>query len=358
MELSALYLPQFHPIPENDRWWGPGFTEWTNVRRARALFRGHAQPNEPGELGYYSLLDPATREAQATLAREYGVTSFCYWHYWFAGHQLLEQPLQEVLSSGRPDFPFFIGWANQSWSGVWHGAPDDILMEQTYPGALDDQAHFDALLPLFRDDRYVRRNGLPVMIIFRPGELPSPADFVQRWQQMALAAGLPGLYLVAWIEGKPWGIEYRTHHADGFNAGLYVEFPFRRNLRTRLRDKRRASRERSGPGRYHYAHDIPKPREELDGVVHLSVQPNWDNTPRSQRRASVITDATPAKFADHLTVALRDELSQPEDQQLVVIKSWNEWAEGNYLEPDQRFGRGWLDAVRTARRRAGIEVGS
>lgn len=356
MELSALYLPQFHPIPENDEWWGEGFTEWTNVKKARPLFRGHQQPVVPGELGYYSLLDPPVRERQAELARTFGVTSFCYWHYWFNGVQLLQRPLQEVVTNGTPNFPFFVGWANQSWSGIWHGAPNRILMEQTYPGPHDDQAHFDVLLPAFSDDRYVRRDGRPVLLIFRPSELPNPRAFVDTWQAMARAADFPGLYLVAWIEGRPWGAQYTTHDVDGFDAGLYVEFPFERTVTTKVRDRLRARSERFGPGRYHFTDDLPLPNVPIPGVVHPSVQPNWDNTPRSQRRGVVGLDSSPQRFQRHLTQALRYERDRESssEKQLVVVKSWNEWAEGNYLEPDQRHGRAWLEAVRGARDEVGL----
>ncbi len=354
MELSALYLPQFHPIPENDEWWGEGFTEWTNVRRARPLFRGHQQPVVPGELGYYSLLDPEIREAQADLARAHGVTSFCYWHYWFAGRRLLEKPFDQVLASGAPDFPFLLGWANQSWSGIWHGAPHRTLMEQTYPAG-DDEAHFKSLLPAFRDPRYVRLQGRPVFIIYRPTELPNPRAFVDTWQGLARQAGLDGLYLVAWIEGRDWGVNYTTHDADGFDAGLYVHFPFERTPVTRLRDKLRARDERFGPGRYRYATDLPSPVTHLRGRVHPSVQPNWDNTPRSQRRGQLAVKSSPQAFQRHLLQALTRENTHHENERLCVIKSWNEWAEGNYIEPDARYGRGWLAAVRNAREHAGWE---
>ena len=355
MELAALYLPQFHSIPENDEWWGPGFTEWTNVQRAQPLFRGHYQPVIPGELGYYDLLNPDVRERQAELARTHGVTSFCYWHYWFGGRRLLERPFDEVLSSGSPDFPFFLGWANQSWSGVWHGDPGRILMAQEYPPE-DDQRHFDHLLTAFRDERYVRIDGRPVLLVFCPLDLPNPRAFVERWQAMAQSAGLGGLYLVAWLEGREWGVNYVTHDADGFDAGLYVHFPFHRTVTSRIRERARVRHERFGPTRYPYAHDLPPPVVDVAGVVHPSVQPNWDNTPRSQRRGAVALDSSPARFQRHLTQALTQVLAAPPQRQLCVIKSWNEWAEGNYLEPDDRYGHGWLEAVRNARRTVGAHA--
>jgi Glycosyltransferase WbsX len=348
MEIAALYLPQFHVIEENEAWWGPGFTEWTNVKAARPLFRGHRQPVVPGELGYYDLLDPSVRERQADLARGAGVTSFCYWHYWFGGRELLQRPFDDVLASGRPEFPFFLGWANQSWSGVWHGAPNRILMQQTYPDG-DDEAHFTRLLPAFVDDRYVRIDGRPVLLIFSPTDLPNPAAFVDRWQSLAESAGIGGLYIVAWIEGRDWGANYASHEADGFDAGLYVHFPFQRTPTTALRDRLRSHVERLGPGRYGYCEDLPVPRDPIPGVVHRSVQPNWDNTPRSGRRGAVALDSAPNRFERHLTQALRLEQMHPPSSRLCVIKSWNEWAEGNYLEPDSTFERGWLDAVVRAR---------
>jgi hypothetical protein len=353
MELSAFYLPQFHPIPENDRWWGAGFTEWTNVRKARPLFPGHRQPVEPGELGHYSLLDPSIRLRQVQLARAHGITSFCYWHYWFAGRRLLERPLQDVLASGEPEFPFFIGWANESWTGVWHGAPRRMLMQQTYPGPADDRAHFEALLPAFRDARYVRRDGRPVFLILKPARIPDPVAFVARWQGMAREAGLGGLYVLGYCTpAEP----HETYLADGYDAAVYVDLPIERSWRTRLRDAARATWPHLGPGRFPVAREPALPPAVLGTGCHPCVFPNWDNTPRSGRRGVVALGTSPATFERHLTAALRFEMRREPrpDRQLVMIKSWNEWAEGNYLEPDARDGRAWLEAVVNARRAAGV----
>ncbi|HMV68615.1 MAG TPA: glycoside hydrolase family 99-like domain-containing protein, partial [Myxococcota bacterium] len=202
----AFYLPQFHPIPENDRFWGEGFTEWTNVRRARPLFPGHDQPVEPGELGYYDLRDPGARAAQAALASQHGVEAFCWWHYWFAGRRVLERPFDEVLRSGEPGLSFCLGWANHSWTGVWQGAPGRVLLEQTYPGPHDDAAHFRAVLPALRDERALRVEGRPVFVLFDPGALPDLRGFVAHWRHLARAAGLPGLFFVGLrsSEGPAW----------------------------------------------------------------------------------------------------------------------------------------------------------
>ena len=169
----AFYLPQFFPIPENDQWWGPGFTEWTNTAKARPLFRGHVQPTLPADLGFYDLRVAETRQAQSDLARDYGVEAFVYWHYWFGeGDRILERPFREVLESGAPEVSFCLAWANQSWTGIWHDAGDKVLKHQRYPGPEDDQRHFDAILPAFRDERYLRVDGKPVFYVFRPEELP------------------------------------------------------------------------------------------------------------------------------------------------------------------------------------------
>ena len=347
VDVLALYLPQFHPIPENDEWWEPGFTEWTNVAAARRLFAGHRQPDLPGELGFYDLRVPEVRDRQAALAAASGVTAFCWWHYWFAGHRLLERPFDEVLASGEPSLPFCLGWANQSWSGVWHGAPERVLIEQTYPQG-DDRAHFDHLVGAFRDPRYYRVDGKPLFLVFRPQELPDARRFVDSWQAMAKEAGLEGLYLVAFCESRAWGSQYDGHVDDGFDAAVHVAFPFERTVTTRVRDRLRTASELAGPGRYHYARDLPAYPRTLKGVVHPCVYPNWDNTPRSGRRGTVVVDASPDRFARHVEQAVRRAALNPVGQQLVFVKSWNEWAEGNHLEPDRVHGRGWLDALARA----------
>src|SRR6516164_6637189 len=191
----ALYLPQFHPTPENDEWWGKGFTEWTNTAKATPMFRGHYQPHLPADLGFYDLRVPETREAQADLAGRHGIEGFCYYHYWFAGRRILERPFNEVLLSGTPDFPFCLCWANATWSGIWHGSPNQILIEQTYPGQADHEAHFRALLPAFADRRYIRLGGKPVFLIYRPTKLPDAAATLALWQAMAVNAGLGGLHI-------------------------------------------------------------------------------------------------------------------------------------------------------------------
>ena len=195
----AFYLPQFHPIPENDKWWGKGFTEWTNVAKAKPLFRGHYQPRIPADLGFYDLRVPEVREQQAQLAREAGIEGFCYWHYWFGnGKQLLERPFNEVLVSGKPDFPFCLGWANHSWTtGTWtRGGDAQMIAEQTYPGKNDYLSHFQYALRAFQDERYITVDGKPLFVIFDPYALPQ--DFIPYWRELAEQAGLKGIHFVAY----------------------------------------------------------------------------------------------------------------------------------------------------------------
>ena len=353
----AFYLPQFHPIPDNDRWWGPGFTEWTNVARARPLFRGHEQPKLPGELGFYDLRVPEVREAQAVLARDHGVEGFVYWHYWFAGRRLLERPFQEVLESDVPELPFCLAWANQSWSGIWHGEPHRILVEQTYPGRGDYVAHFRAVLPAMQDERYVTVGGKPLFVVFRPTELPDEAEFVESWQAQAQAHGIGRLHLVGVDHDGDW-----RPSASGFDGRIDSRLPQLLSPRSSLlwTLRRRASSSRLGlhlrGGRQRPLHVYPyaslsdrlvpdtAPVEE----TYPCVLPNWDNTPRSGARGAVLQGSTPELFAKQVDKALRFLQGKDHENRLLFLKSWNEWAEGNYLEPDARWGRAYLEALRAA----------
>ncbi len=335
----ALYLPQFHPVPENDAWWGPGFTEWTNVARARPLFRGHVQPHLPADLGFYDLRLEESRAAQAELAQRYGIEAFCYWHYWFGnGRTILGRPFAEVLASDSADMKLCVAWANESWTGIWHGNPGRILAEQTYPGEQDDRAHFAALLPAFTDDRYVRVNGRPVFHVYKPWDLPDPKRFVDFWQGMARGAGLGGLYLVA--------AHYPGFDSDGFDAAFLPRVPIVNPRRRRLV---RALRHRVlGHPRVFPYPDAPVewPHPSVaSGTIQPCVVPNWDNSPRSGRNAWVLTDATPEKFRVHVRHAVTVLGDRPNEERLLWIKSWNEWAEGNYLEPDLEYGHARLQVL-------------
>ena len=345
----ALYLPQYHPIPENDEWWGKGFTEWTNVTKARPLYRGHEQPNLPSDLGFYDLRLPEVRQAQADMARAYGVGAFCYYHYWFGdGQRLLERPFEEVLSSGQPDFPFMLCWANETWSGVWHGLAGRTLIEQRFPGPDDDEAHFQLLLRAFRDPRYLRVQGKPVFMIYRPLNLPDLNGTLTAWRDMAVSAGLPGLYLLAEHGDPNWNC--REH---GFDAFVNMRNLERRRpwtpwsqpmakVRNRLLDM--MGHPYVLPYENYASYFVP---DEASDEAIPCVLPNWDNTPRSGARGLVLQGSTPAGFAVQMRRALRRAAARRSEDRLVFVKSWNEWGEGNHLEPGRHHGHGYLEALRT-----------
>ncbi len=342
----AFHLPQFHPIPENDAWWGKGFTEWTNTAKARPRFPGHYQPHLPADLGFYDLRLPEARAAQAELARDHGIGGFIYWHYWFGdGRQLLERPVNEIVTLGEPDFPFAIGWANQTWSGIWHGAEDRVLMEQRYPGPDDERAHFEMLLPMFTDPRYITVHGRPLFYVFRPEQLPDAAAFVDRWQSMATDAGLPGLYLIAEVSdllGR--GLAYTGSVADGFDASLYMRFPAD-DSGIGHQAMRAARRFGAGEVFRYRPEPMPVPDDPRLGRTYTTIYPGWDNSPRSGHRAVILHGSSPEKFRPHVRHAIDRVRGLSSDEQFVFVKSWNEWAEGNHLEPDRRFGTAYLEVI-------------
>jgi len=363
----AFYLPQFHPTPENNTWWGPGFTEWTNVVKARSLFAGHHQPNLPADLGFYDLRVPETREAQAELARQAGIEGFCYWHYWFAGRRILERPFAEVLASGKPDFPFCLAWANESWQGHWYGSERRLLIEQTYPGDEDIDAHFHSVLPAFRDPRYIRVEGRPLFLIYQPSFLPDARRFIARWQELARASGLDGIHFVAHTIFNKMEFDWQ---AAGFSAAVAVHAL--KVMRMRAWDVVREYYARQGAGpatraalrlmyfrtiqrilgwpgsvfRYEDACLFMNPRTLREDGWYPSAVPNWDNSPRAGRKGVILQDSTPESYRKHLRDVLTGLTARPREQRIVFIKSWNEWAEGNYLEPDKRFGHQFLDVTR------------
>ena len=349
--LIALYLPQYHPIPENDKWWGEGFTEWTNVKKAKPLFQDHHQPSIPGSLGYYNLLDAEAREKQAKLAKEHGIEGFCYWHYWFGnGKRLLEQPFNEVLDSKEPDFPFCLAWANESWSGIWHGSPDKILIEQEYPGREDDKAHFYEVLPAFKDKRYLTVDGKPIFLVYKPGQLPHPNQFTKYWRELAKKEGLKGIYFIGTNVNESWVPQSCGFDASTPNPILFrykipesnqKEFEFEFSKETK-KDKNDLPQIVSYEESIKYA--IPKSKIKHDwypGIIS-----NWDNTPRSGLNGLILWNSSPELFRKHLRDALDFVRKRKKDKRIIFIKSWNEWAEGNYLEPDERYGSKYLEVVR------------
>ena len=342
----AYYLPQYHPIPENDAWWGKGFTEWTNVTKAKPLFPGHYQPHIPADLGYYDLRVEETREAQADMAREYGIEGFCYYHYWFGGKRLLERPFNEVLKSGKPNFPFCLCWANESWTGVWHGAPNHILIEQTYPGLKDFEEHFYLLLNTFCDHRYITVEGKPLLIIYEPSKIPDSIRVLEFWRELAHKAGLNGLYIVG-MQNEPW-----TPAAHGYDGSIvrnlsYSLYQVYTSENKYIRKMKKELRSILGlpTNVFEYKKVLPYliMQEAYKTNVYPVVIPNFDNSPRAGKNGRILHGSTPELFGYHLQSCLEQIHKKPAEHQLIFIKSWNEWAEGNYLEPDLRYGRKYLE---------------
>lgn len=349
----AFYLPQYHLIPENDAWWGAGFTEWTNVRNAVPLFPGHYQPHVPGRLGYYDLRDPQVRQAQADLARTHGIHGFCYYHYWFNGKRLLETPFNEVLRSGQPDFPFCLCWANENWTRRWDGEDREVLIAQNHSHA-DDLAHIESLLPAFRDERCIRVDGKPLFLVYRTGLLPDPKKTAEIWREAAHRAGIGELYLVR-IEN--YLQEFDPVPAEiGFDAA--AEFAphwgsFGPEVTGTL-ELNEAAR-----GANPLVHDYntfmlnmlgrPKPGYKL----FRGAFPSWDNSPRRKSGPTIFINPAPEKYAFWLSQIGRYTLENfAGDERLVFINAWNEWGEGCHLEPDEQHGTRYLEATRLALRLA------
>ena len=359
VRVLAYYLPQFHPIPENDLWWGKGFTEWTNVGKAKPLFPGHYQPRVPADLGYYDLRVPETRKAQADMAREYGVEGFVYWHYWFGnGKRLLERPFNEVLASGEPDFPFALAWANETWSGFAHGVSDERppLMLQRYPGDDDYIAHFNAVLPAFKDKRYITCDNKPIFIIYHASQIPDVSHFIELWQQLAKNSGLNGVYFISYEADTNFSYDekerYNQRKKEGFDAinivNMFIRNNFERPLLNRIIKKifYNNYRFRFIPNLIPYKSNVYRTTLDDKEDVFPSVLPNWDHTPRTGIKGVVVYGATPDKFEDSVKYAVDVVKNKEYDKRFIFIKSWNEWAEGNYMEPDLKYGYQYLDALK------------
>lgn len=386
----AFYLPQYHPTPENDKFWGKGFTEWTNAAKAKPLFKGHHQPHIPADLGFYDLRMPEVREEQAKLAREAGVEGFCYWHYWFGnGKQFLQKIFDEVVDSGKPDFPFCVGWANHSWNNKnWVNTPskskDYYIAEQTYPGPEDHEAHFYSLLKAFKDPRYIKVDGKLLFYIFAPYDIPNVSEFMGQWNQLAQKEGLKGFYFIAlqesgkvasvnemvatmkknrkegktslFIDAKDRFDAVKKLGFDGINSrgiglGMYRYDSF---LVTMAKDFFRRAMLRLFDWQPVQKYDFKKigmlmfSDEDKKDDIYPTIIPGWDRSPRAGKRAIIWYNNRPEFFKEQVRLALNLVKDKPEEHRIIFLMAWNEWGEGNYMEPDLEFGHGHLNALREA----------
>ena len=376
----AFYLPQYHPIPENDKYWGKGFTEWINVAKAKPLFKGHDQPRIPADLGFYDLRIPEIREEQAKLAKEAGVEGFCYWHYWFGGgKELLERPFNEVVESGKPDFPFCLGWANHTWSTrTWNSSKGreggSLIAEQLYPGEEDYTLHFNKYLKAFKDKRYIKVDGKLLFVIFAPRHFEDFKTFKLVWNRLAKENGLNSFFFVGittnfTITDSTKGVNYslksrseiesgaRPLYQDIFDRGYdgvnprgdtranilstsFLSYYFKRFL-MKIGIKTVAKYDYADIIKYYYA-DI-----DNGNNIYPTIIPNFDRSPRASWRTSNLWyNSTPELFKMHVEMALKLVENKNDEHKLLFLKSWNEWGEGNYMEPDQTWGHGFLDALR------------
>jgi len=347
VKVIAFYLPQFHPIPENDIWWEKGFTEWTNVTKAKPLYKGHYQPKLPADLGFYDLRVPETRIQQAEMANKYGIKAFCYWHYWFGdGKCILERPFHEVLESGSPDFPFCLGWANTSWKGFDYGCNNErnLLIEQKYPGDEDFVAHFQLVLTAFKDARYFRIDDKPVFLVFQPDELPDSQHFMELWNDLALKNGLQGIFFIAQTDREN---SIDKLHQGGFDA-VNINRLFKSYNAGVGTNKKRLIRKLGLLKKMPYKKAVEYFTGQEDSLEYCypSVYPNWDHSARSGRKALILDDSRPEYFKEYFRKVVKIVMQKKESNRIIFVKSWNEWAEGNYLEPDRKYGTGYLEAIR------------
>lgn len=351
----AIHLPQFHPIPENDAWWGKGFTEWTNVARAKPLFRGHGQPRIPADLGFVDLRLAEARQAQADMARSHGIHGFCYYHYWFEGRRLLQRPVDDILASGQPDFPFMLCWANETWSRRWLGEEKEILLRQTY-SMPDHERHARWLCTAFADRRYMRVHGRPAFLVYRPLDIPELPRALDIYRRVAQAEIGCDPFLVA-VDSRESGRDFRGAGFDytmnfrpqlGLVPGVTEDhFSWRRWLRNRMLGVAGGKLKAIDYEEFERRMRAIAPRH--DGFF-PSVYVGWDNTPRRGERGVVVVGDSPARFHAQVRQAMEVAGRRPPGERLLFVNAWNEWAEGNHLEPDLARGRAYLEALHAALR--------
>ena len=367
MKIIAFYLPQFHAFPENDEWWGKGFTEWTNVKSAKPLFKGHYQPRIPLNKNYYNLTDVNALKWQADIAKKHGIYGFCYYHYWFDGHMLMEKPMELMLENKEVDLPFCICWANENWTKAWAQHSRKVLIAQTYGDRKDWERHFNYLLPFFKDKRYIYKDGMPVFVIYRPELIPTLRPMLELWDQLAKQNGLKGIVYMYQQHDYDHRtadtgdlFSYAIEYEPGRVRGYYPKFPkkeqqicslkisFRRGLNLLVNKLHLKQTKLSSVC---YSYDDAWKRilalKPTDNKLMPGAFVDWDNTPRYKSRASIFQGATPEKFERYLTQQIchaRDDYKKD----MIFMFAWNEWGEGGYLEPDEKYGYGMLEAVHNA----------
>jgi len=350
----AIHLPQFHPFPENDTWWGKGFTEWTNVTKAKPFFKGHYQPHLPADLGFYDLRLEESRVAQASLAKSYGISGFCYYHYWFNGKRLINRPLDDMLNTKTPDFPFMLCWANENWTRRWDGAESEVLIKQEYSNQ-DDIEHIRFLMESFlADDRYIKIDGKPFFLFYRPQLFPDIRKTMDTWREEAHKVGLKGLYLGYMqnagfnVPPQKYGFDCAVDFQPDFAAATSIRIKpsiLDRALH-RLNISKNVLREHTIIDYGMYAQKMMNRKLEKD--IFPGITPMWDNASRRKTAATIFKDSTPELYQEWLVHIIKQYSTVEIDTKFIFINAWNEWAEGNHLEPCQKWGLEYLKATKEA----------
>jgi len=350
----ALFLPQFHPFPENDNWHGKGFTEWTNATKARPQFKGHYQPHLPADMGFYDLRLNETHVAQAEMANQYGIYGFCHYHCWFGGKTLMERPVEDMLKLGTPNFPFSLCWTNENWTRKWDGGNRQVLIEQNYSDD-DDLNHIRYLLPFFADKRYIRIDGKPVFLVYRTELLPDAKRSAEIWRNEAIKAGIGDLYLIR--------VESFVTNLDPVSIGFDAASEFQPNwhnlpmfekpgfLETHLHKlgiKKSALLENKIFDYGKVVEQNIQRQKKVDYIRYPSITPQWDNTARRQSGAVIFKDSTPELYEKWMKHLVDGFIPYSQDENIIIINAWNEWAEGNHLEPCQKWGKKYLEATARA----------
>ncbi|TAG99833.1 MAG: glycosyl hydrolase [Sphingobacteriales bacterium] len=352
----ALYLPQYHEIPENNEWWGKGFTEWSNVKKATSLFGGHYQPHVPIDNNYYNLNDNEVLIKQAKLAKEYGIYGFCFYHYWFNGKLLLEKPIENLLAAKEPNFPFCLCWANENWTRTWDGQDKQVLMKQDY-SLNDDLNHIKYLIPFFKDDRYIKIDGKPVFLMYRTELHPQIKEATEIWRNEVKKAGFPDLYLIR-MENFERGLNPKLH---GFDAGM--EFAPDSTCRGKKAAKSNMLKYvyikllhnwglKKSAFFKHQVFSYPKVSKNMTSKAMQSytyfrcICPSWDNSARRKKDATIYINSTPKLFGKWANLMKEyTQINMPENKQFFFINAWNEWGEGCHLEPDEKYGTEYLEEL-------------
>lgn len=357
-KIIAFYLPQFHEIPENDKWWGKGFTEWTNVKKAKSLYKGHYQPREPLNDYYYNLTSENAISWQVNLAKKYGVYGFCYYHYWFNGKLLLEKPLEKLIEKKDVDFPFCICWANEPWTRSWDGKSDEVLIDQSYGDKQEWKEHFEYLIKIFKDSRYIKIDNKPVFVVYRTESILRCSEMIEYWNNLLIECGFNGIYFVEMLNSF-------QKNCFSENSNAYIEFePMytlayakpnwlvrKRRLYFKIKNSRLGKLIKDKPDCFSYDTVwrliFKRKRIVKNKEAFLGAFAGWDNTPRKGLEGMVIKGSTPEKFEKYLAIQIKN-LKQIKGNSFIFINAWNEWSEGTYLEPDKKNGYKYLEAIKNA----------